>query len=61
MYAAGLPLERIGDYVGHASAYMTDRYRHLLDGHEAEAADMQDAYLMRMASARAGTPERPRL
>jgi integrase len=35
MHAAGLSLERIGDYVGHSSAYMTDRYRHLLAGHEA--------------------------
>ena len=34
MFDAGLSLERIGDYVGHLSAYMTDCYRHLLDGHE---------------------------
>lgn len=34
MHAAGLSLERIGDYVGHTSAYMTDHYRHLLEGHE---------------------------
>jgi hypothetical protein len=26
--AAGIALERIGDYVGHSSTYMTDRYRH---------------------------------
>ena len=26
------PLERIGDYVGTAAPYMTDRYRHLLKG-----------------------------
>jgi integrase len=44
---AGLSLERIGDYIGHSSAYMTDRYRHLLDGHHAEAAAMVDAYLQR--------------
>jgi integrase len=30
MSEAGLSLERIGDYVGHGSAYMTERYRHLL-------------------------------
>jgi integrase len=30
MHHAGVPLERIGDYVGHASSYMTDAYRHLL-------------------------------
>ena len=29
---------------------MTDRYRHLLDGHEAEAADLFEAYLMRAAA-----------
>jgi hypothetical protein len=45
MHAAGLNLERIGDYIGHSSAYMTDRYRHLLEGHEAEAAAMFDEYL----------------
>ncbi len=39
MHGAGLSLEPIGDYVGHSSAYMTDAYRHLLEGHEAEAAD----------------------
>lgn len=47
MHAAGLSLERIGDYVGHSSSYMTDRYRHLLDGHEAEAATMLDDFLAR--------------
>ena len=51
MHDAGLPLERIGDYVGHGSSYMTDRYRHLLEGHEAEAARMFDAYLARADSA----------
>jgi integrase len=43
LHDAGLSLERIGDYVGHSSTYMTDRYRHLLEGHEAEAARMLDA------------------
>jgi integrase len=32
MHTAGVPLERIGDYVGHSSNYMTDRYRHLIEG-----------------------------
>ena len=41
----GLSLERIGDYVGHNSTYMVDRYRHLLDGHEAETAKRFDDYL----------------
>jgi integrase len=50
MFDAGLSLERIGDYVGHSSAYMTDRYRHLLEGHEAEAAQLLDDYLLRADS-----------
>jgi integrase len=45
MFEAGLSLEEIGDYVGHNSAYMTDRYRHLREGHEARAAARFDAYL----------------
>ncbi|MGH2695226.1 MAG: hypothetical protein ACRDJJ_10505 [Actinomycetota bacterium] len=51
MYEAGVPLEKIGDYVGHSSTYMTDRYRHLLPGHGAEAAAMLDAYLERADTA----------
>jgi integrase len=47
LFDAGLTLERIGDYVGHSSVYMTDRYRHLLEGHEAEAARLLDDYLAR--------------
>lgn len=47
MDAAGFSLEEIGDYVGHSSAWMTDRYRHLLAGHEAEAAERFEAYLTR--------------
>jgi integrase len=39
MFEAGLSLEEIGDYVGHNSAHMTDRYRHLREGHEARAAE----------------------
>lgn len=53
MVDAGLSLERVGDYVGHSSAWMIDKYRHLLEGHEAEAARMLDEYL-----ARANTTER---
>jgi hypothetical protein len=33
---------------------MTDRYRHLLDGHEAEAAGVLDAYLEQRTGAHAG-------
>jgi integrase len=51
MHDAGLSLERIGDYVGHSSTYMTDRYRHLMEGHEAEAARMLDEYLARADTA----------
>ncbi len=47
LHDAGLSLERIGDYVGHSSTYMTDRYRHLIEGHEAESARMFDEYLAR--------------
>ena len=47
MVAAGRSLEEVGDYVGHSSAYMTDRYRHLLDGARAEAAAALDALFMR--------------
>jgi integrase len=51
MFESGSTLERIGDYVGHSSTYMTERYRHLLDGHEAEAAAQLDAYLERADTA----------
>ena len=50
MHDAGFSLERIGDYVGHSSTYMVDRYRHLLDGHEAEAAERFEEYLARAGS-----------
>lgn len=53
MSAAGVPLERIGDYVGHSSTYMTDAYRHLLEGHEADAAERFSAYLDREVAKRA--------
>ena len=45
---------RIGDYVGHSSAYMTDAYRHLLEGHEAEAAERFEAYLEAASAERLG-------
>lgn len=45
MHAAGRSLEEIGDYVGHSSAYMTDRYRHLLEGTRGEAAAALEALL----------------
>lgn len=54
MHDAGFTLERIGDYVGHSSTYMTDRYRHLLEGHEQEAADILGAYLEKRSGARTG-------
>jgi hypothetical protein len=58
MHDAGFTLERIGDYVGHGSAYMTDQYRHLLEGHEAEATERLDSYLERMTGARTGAQGR---
>lgn len=45
MHAAGRSLEEIGDYVGHSSAYMTDQYRHLLEGARTDAAAALDALL----------------
>ena len=54
MHDAGFSLEQIGDYVGHSSTYMTDRYRHLLDGHEQEATKRLDAYLEKHSGARSG-------
>src|SRR5262249_42663296 len=45
MHAAGCSLEEIGDYVGHSSAYMTDHYRHLIEGQRDEAAKRLDRYL----------------
>jgi integrase len=50
MADAGIPLERVGDYVGHSSTWMVDRYRHLLEGHEQEAARLLDEYLARADS-----------
>jgi hypothetical protein len=46
MHDAGVSLERIGDYVGHSSTYMTNAYRHLIEGHEAETAERFEAYLL---------------
>jgi integrase len=45
MSAAGVPLERIGDYVGHSSTYMVDRYRHLIEGQRDDDAARLDEYL----------------
>jgi hypothetical protein len=57
MHDAGFSLERIGDYVGHSSSYMTDAYRHLLEGHEAEAAERFEDYLARATGAQAGAQQ----
>jgi len=45
MASLGVPLERIGDYVGHSSTYMTDRYRHLIEGQREQDAAALDALL----------------
>jgi integrase len=47
MHDAGISLEAIGDFVGHSTVYMTDRYRHLLEGAHADAARKLDEYLAR--------------
>ena len=45
MFAAGCSLEEIGDYVGHSSSHMTDRYRHLIEGRREKAAERLDLFL----------------
>jgi integrase len=54
MFEAGMPLEAIGDLVGHSSTQMTERYRHLLDGHEDRAAALLDKYLAASAPSELG-------
>lgn len=58
MHAASRSLEEIGDYVGRSSAYMTDRYRHPLDGQREEAAAALDAFLTRSTGAITGAQSR---
>ncbi len=51
MIAAGVNAKALSTYMGHASVTTTlDRYGHLMPGNEAEAADLLDAYLERVAS-----------
>ena len=38
-------VEEIGDFVGHSSTYMVDRYRHLIEGQRERAAERLDAFL----------------
>jgi integrase len=52
MYEAGVPLETIGDFVGHSSTWMTDRYRHLMPTAGELAAEKLDAYLKASAAPR---------
>lgn len=54
MHDAGFPLGRIGDTGGHPSTYTTDRYRHLLEGHEQEAVDILGAHLEKRTGLRGG-------
>ena len=51
MADAGISLEEIRPYVGHSSTYMTERYRHLVEGHEDKTRDRLDAYLARADTA----------
>jgi hypothetical protein len=41
----GVPLERIGDYVGHATSHMTDAYRHLLPDSRARDRKAFDTFV----------------
>jgi hypothetical protein len=50
MHVAGRSLEEIGDYVGHSSAYMSDRYWNLIEGQREEAAAAFDALLQETGS-----------
>ena len=55
---AGLSLERIGDYIGHSHAYMTNHYRHLLDEHrDADRARLDAYYARNGAELSSGTIE----
>lgn len=56
MHASGVTLEEIGDYVGHSSTYMTDRYRHLIEGQREAAATRFDEYAARQLDAVARGP-----
>lgn len=49
--AGGIPLERIGDYVGHSSVWMTETYRHLLQGQREADRRQLDDYLARADTA----------
>ena len=60
MHDAGFSLEEIAPYVGHSSTSMVDRYRHLLDGHEAKTAKRFDDYLTGAFSARRASSCRSR-
>jgi hypothetical protein len=56
--AAGRSLEEIGDHVGHSSAYMTDKYRHLVEGQREEAAEALAAYRAARTGAQTGAHAR---
>ena len=49
--AAGVPLERIGDYVGHSTTYMVDRYRHLVEGQFERDVELIDDFFARADTA----------
>jgi integrase len=52
MHAAGFSLEEIAPYVGHSASYVTERYKHLLEGREAADASKFGDYLTREQKAR---------
>jgi integrase len=48
---AGVALERAGDYAGHSSTGITNRYRHLRDGRRADDVALVNAFLASAAAA----------
>jgi integrase len=55
MIAAGVNAKALSTYMGHATVATTfDKYGHLFDGNEAQAAGLLDAYLAREAGGSAG-------
>jgi len=54
MIEAGVNAKAISTYMGHSSVATTfDKYGHLFDGNEAQAAELLDAHLVREAGAEA--------
>lgn len=52
LHDAGFSLEQIAAFAGHGSAWMTERYKHLLPGAAASAGEQFGAYLERASTLR---------